>query len=135
VQNTNPHVGTWQMNAAKSTCITGPVLQGSTATVEAAGEGLKVVANTVQSDGSMARWQYTADYDGRDYPVTGNPNFDRVAVTINATTIQSVFKKDGNITTTLTSVLSADGRTRTVTARGVNAAGQTLNAVLVFDRQ
>jgi hypothetical protein len=133
--STNPHVGTWKMNHAKSTFSAGPAFKGSTAIIEAAGEGVKVVANTVQGDGSMTHWQYTADCDGEEYPVTGNPNFDRVAVTIDATTIQSIFKKGGNVTTTLTSVLSDDGKTRTVTAKGINAAGQTLNAVLVFDRQ
>jgi hypothetical protein len=54
---------------------------------------------------------------------------------INATTIQSVYKKGGKVTTTQTSVVSADGKTRTVTTTGVNGAGQTVNNVAVYDKQ
>ena len=54
---------------------------------------------------------------------------------INATTIQTISKKGGKVTTTQTSAVSADGKTRTVTTKGVNAAGQTVNNVAVYDRQ
>lgn len=92
--------------------------------------------DNVLPDGTKTHWEYTANYDGKDSRVTGNPDADMVARTrINATSIQAVNKKNGKITTTNTSVISSDGKTRTVTIKGVNAKGQTVNNVLLFVKQ
>ena len=76
----------------------------------------------------------SADYDGKDSPVTGNnPDADTVARTlINATTVQTVSKKAGKVTTTQTSACRVDGKTRTVTTKGVNASGQQVSNVAVY---
>jgi hypothetical protein len=61
----------------------------------------------------------------------GNPNADTAALTcINATTVQTIWKKDGKVPTTLTSVVSADGKSRTTTSKGMNAAGQPVHIVV-----
>lgn len=92
--------------------------------------------DNVLPDGTKTHWEYTANYDGKDSHVTGNPDADMVARTrINATTIQAVNKKNGKITTTNASVISSDGKTRTVTIKGMNAKGQTVNNVLLFVKQ
>ena len=82
-------------------------------------------------------WEFTADYDGKDSPVTGNsPDSDTVARTrLNATTVQTVSKKGGKVTVTQTSAVSSDGKTRTVTTKGVNASGQEVNNVAVYEKQ
>jgi len=88
-------------------------------------------------DGSKRQWSVTADYDGKDTPVVGNnPDADTIARTrVNASTVRTVSKKGGKVTTTQTSAVSADGKTRTVTTKGVNAKGQTVNNVAIYDRQ
>jgi hypothetical protein len=137
-QSTNSEVGTWKLNLTKSAFNSGPRLKGGASKIEAVGEGTKVIVEGgVRDDGTVApAWEYTANYDGKDYPVTANPFGDTVARTrINATTIQSVFKKAGKVTTTQTAVISADGKTRTVTQKGMNAAGQPTDSVLVYDKQ
>jgi hypothetical protein len=135
-QSTNSQVGTWKLNPANSTYSPGPALKSSTTKIEAVGEGTKVIVDSVQADDSKAHWEFTANYDGKDNPVTGNPNADMVALTrINATTIQITNKKGGKVTTTQTSAVSADGKTRTLTTKGVNAAGQTVNNAALYDRQ
>jgi hypothetical protein len=65
-------------------------------------------------------WEYAASYDGKDNPVIGNSlNGDMIARTrINATTVKTVNKQDGKITTT-----------------GTNALGQTVNNVTVWNKQ
>jgi hypothetical protein len=124
------------MNVAKSTFSPGFVpSQSDIAKIEAVGAGQKVTVDQVAADGSMTHSEYTANYDGKDYPITGS-TVGTVALTrINAATIQSVFKRAGTVTATQTAVVSADGKTLTRTTKGVNPKGETVDRVTVFDRQ
>jgi hypothetical protein len=132
----DPQVGVWTLNVAKSKYSPGPAPKSGTTRIEAAGKGTKVVVDQVFADGKR-HWEFTANYDGKDSPVTGNnPDADTVARThINATTVQTVNKKAGKVTTTQTSVVSSDGKTRTVTTKGVNASGHQVSNVAVYEKQ
>ena len=136
-QAADPQIGSWTLNLAKSTFSPGPAPKSGTTKIEAAGAGAKVIVDQAMADGTMRHWEFTANYDGKDSPVTGNnPDADMVARTrINANTVATVAKKGGKVTTSQTSAVSADGKTRTVTTKGVNAVGQTVNNVSVYDRQ
>ena len=136
-QATDPHVGVWKLNLAKSKYEPGPGPKSGTTKWEVVAAGIKVTADDVLADGTTRHWESTANFDGKDYPVTGNsPNGDTVARTrVDARTIKAINKKDGKVTTTQTSVVSADGKTRTVTTTGVNAAGQKVHNVTVYDKQ
>jgi len=133
----DPQVGVWKLNVAKSKYSPGPVPTSATTTIEAAGKGTKVSVDQTMPDGSKRQWSVTADYDGKDMPVVGNnPDADTIARTrVNASTVRTVSKKGGKVTTTQTSAVSADGKTRTVTTKGVNAKGQAVNNVAIYDRQ
>ncbi len=133
----DPQVGVWKLNLAKSKYSPGPAPKSATTRIEASGAGTKVIVDQPQADGTMRHWEFTANYDGKDSPVTGNnPDADMVARTrTDANTVQTISKKGGKITTTQTSVVSSDGKTRTVTTKGVNASGQQVNNVTVFDKQ
>jgi len=50
-QSPNPHVGTWKGNPAKSKAATGTAIQTATTRIEAAGEGVHVVADTTYATG------------------------------------------------------------------------------------
>jgi hypothetical protein len=136
-QAADPQVGTWKLNLAKSKYSPGPPPKSATTKIDAAGAGTKVVVDQVQSDGTVRHWEFTANYDGKDSPVTGNnPDADMVARTrVNANTVKTVSKKNGKVTTSQTSEVSSDGKTRTVTTTGMNAAGQAVNNVAVYDKQ
>jgi hypothetical protein len=135
-QAPDPHVGTWKLNPAKSKYSPGPTPKSGTTKIEAAGAGTKVVVDQILADGSVRHWEVTANYDGKDAPVTGNPDADTMARTrVDANTVKSVSKKGGKVTTTQTSAVSSDGKTRTVTTTGTNGAGQTVNNVAVYDKQ
>ena len=133
----NNDVGTWNLNVAKSTYSPGPALKSATLRIEPAGAGVKVTVDQVLPDGTKRHWEYTANYDGKDNPVTGNnPDADMAARTrINAATIQTVNKKGGKVTTTNISAISSDGKTRTITTKGTNGQGQTVNNVAFWERQ
>jgi hypothetical protein len=133
----DPQVGAWKLNVAKSKYSPGPAPKSGTTTIEVAGAGTRVVVDQVLPDGTQRHWEFTANYDGKDSPVTGNnPDADTVARTrINASTVQTISKKGGKVTTTQTSAVSSDGKTRTVTTKGVNAKGERVSNVAVYDRQ
>jgi len=98
---------------------------------------VKVTVDQEIADGSKRHWSFTAAYDGKDSPVTGNnPDADTVArIRLNPTTVQTTSKKGGKVTTTQTSEVSKDGKTRTVTTKGVNAKGEQVSNVAVYEKQ
>jgi hypothetical protein len=134
---TDTQVGVWKLNIAKSKYSPGPAPKSATTTIEADGTGTKVSVDQMQADGTSRQWGFTANYDGKDSPMTGlNPDADTVARTrVNADTIQTISKKDGKVTTTQTSEVSKDGKTRTVKTKGMNAAGKKVDNVAVYDKQ
>jgi hypothetical protein len=129
----NPLVGTWKLNVAKSS---GGFKSGTTR-IDAVGEGVKFTVDMVAADGKAFHWTFTANFDGKDSPVTGNsPYGDTTALTrVDANTIRSVSKKGGKPTVTQTIVVSADGKTRTTTTKGTNAMGQPVDTVAVYEKQ
>jgi hypothetical protein len=136
-QSSNPEVGSWKLNVAKSKFSSGTAIKSGTIKVEAAGAGVKQIVDTVGADGTVRHYEYTVNYDGKDSPVVGNsPYGDMTARTrIDATTTRSVNKKGGKVTTTQTTVVSSDGKTRTVTTKGTNVLGQATDNVTAWDRQ
>jgi hypothetical protein len=129
-------VGTWKLNLEKSKYLPGQAPKSITLVYEAAGEGMKVTVDQVPADGPPIHFDYTANYDGKDVPVAGNPNADMAARTrVDANTTKLVNKKDGKILSTATLVVSADGKTLTITMTGKDAKGQTIDNVAVYDKQ
>ena len=136
-QSSNSIVGTWKLNLAKSTFAPGAAPKSATFTIEAAGAGIKATVDSVAADGTVAHWGFTANYDGKDNPITGNsPYGDSVASTrIDANTTQNIYKKGGTVTVTQKHVVSSDGKTDTITNTSKNAEGKTVSGVRVYDKQ
>jgi len=129
-------LGTWVLNVAKSKYTPGPPPKEQTTTFEAAGQGVKVTTKGTDSAGKPTGTTYTADYDGKDYPVTGSPDWDTVSLKrINANTVEYTRKRAGKVVQTATAVVSKDGKTRTITSTGVNAQGQKIHNVGVYDKK
>ena len=129
-------VGTWKLNVAKSTYSPGPAPKSLTAKIEAVGEGEKVTADGVRGDDSIIHVEYTAQYDGKDYPLSGSPIADTVSLKrIDANTTERTDKKGGKVVQTLTRKLASDGKTVTVTYKGTDAEGRAFNNVGVFEKQ
>jgi len=133
---TDPFIGTWKLHLAKSKYSPGPPPKSQTVTFEAVGQGVKVTVKGTDAEGKPIDTQSTANYDGKDYPVTGNPNWDTVArKRIDAYKMEITRKKAGKVVSTATSVVSKDGKTRTVTEKGVNSKGEKISNTLVYDKQ
>jgi hypothetical protein len=131
-QSSDPLVGTWKLNAEKSKGS-----KGGATKIEAVGSGVKFDVEVIAADGTASHWGFTANYDGKDNPVTGNsPYGNVVALTrVDAQTIQITSKQDGKPMVTSTIVLSADGKTRTTTTKGTDAKGQPIDTVSFYEKQ
>ena len=129
-------VGTWKLNLAKSKFQQGLAPKSTTLKYEAAGQGIKVTVDSVPADGAPIHYAYTANYDGKDNPVAGNPDADTAARTrVDANTTKLVNKKGGKVMSTETIVTSPDGKMLTITTPGTNAKGQKVDGVAVYDKQ
>jgi len=133
---TDPHVGTWVLNVAKSKYSPGPAPKEQTSVYAMAGQGIKVSTKAVGADGKPTMTEFTAMFDGKDHPVTGNADYDATMMKrVDSHTIEFTRKKAGKMAQTATSVVSKDGKTRTITTTGVNAQGQKINNVAVFEKK
>ena len=132
----DPIVGTWKLDVAHSTYKPGPAPRGSIILVEAAGKGIKVSVHTVGADGTEVKWGYSSARDGKDAPVTNNPNYDTANVTQTSPTEGTiVYKKGGKTVVTAKTSVSKDGKKLTVTFSGVDPLGQPMNNVGVYLKQ
>lgn len=132
----NP-VGVWKVNVAKSKYSPGPAPKSSTITTTAvAGGGFKSVTETVPATGAATKSEVTWMFDGKDHPVTGNPNSTAQAYTKgDATHYTAVSKVAGKVTITSKVAIAADGKSRTSTQTGTDAQGKTVNNMIWYDKQ
>jgi hypothetical protein len=128
--------GTWKMNPTRSKYSPGPAPKEVTIRVEVDEKGVKLDAKGTNSDGTPTHVEYSAKFDGKDYPVTGLTYADTVMVErIDANTVQSTLKKGGQVMMTVKSTVSNDGKTRTSTFTGKDAQGNAVNNVVVYDKK
>ena len=134
-QGANPRIGTWHLNVARSTYSPGPAPKSQVLTIEAAEAGEKVTSESVFATGAKTVSVYTANYDGKPYPITGSETADTVTLKrVDANTSERTDSKGGKAVQTLIRVVSKDGKTMTVTIKGTNAQGQVVNNVVVFEK-
>ena len=135
-QGSDPVIGTWELNLAKSKFSPGPPPKSVTRTYEATGQGVKASFKGVNAEGKPTLVQYTANYDGKDNPMTGSPAFDSIAAKrIDAFTAEFTLKKAGKVVATAVRVISKDGKVFTLTTKGTNTQGQAVNSVQVFEKR
>jgi len=131
----NPNLGTWKLNEAKSKLGAG-MPKNLTVVYEAAGDNIKGTIDGVDGMGKPTHNEWTGKFDGKDYPVTGDPTSDTRAIKkIDDHNYELTVKKGGKVTLTGKAVISADGKTRTVTVGGTDAAGKKVEGTSVYDKQ
>jgi hypothetical protein len=134
----NPLVGTWQLNTSKSKYEPGPTPKSLTRTVEAQGDGVKYTFSGVASDGKSISYGFSVQFDGKDNPISGS--IPSGADTISAKRIDSnhfvaTLKKDGKVIGTSKVAVSKDGKVTTVDSTGTSASGAKEHDLQVYDKQ
>ena len=130
-----PWMGTWKLNAAKST--TAPDRYKRVITrIEAWEDGLRVTYEMVGTRGGVNYLEWTGKFDGKDYPVEGADYIMTNAYTLlNENSYKIVVKVEGSVAATARIEVSADGKTLTTVTSEKNARGQTISTTAVYERK
>jgi hypothetical protein len=134
----NPLVGTWKLNTAKSKFDPGPAPQSLTRVVATDGAGVKYDFTGVDGSGKPMAYGFTVKFDDKDNPVNGSvPNgADTIsAKRIDANNYVATLKKGGKVVGVSKVSVSKDGKSTTVDITGTNAAGVKTHDVQVYDKQ
>src|SRR5437773_869098 len=104
--------------------------------MEAVDGVLKVVSDRVEADGKTTHFEWTAKFDGKDYPVKGDPGRDAVSMKkVDDYTLDITNKKASKVTTTIHAVYAHDGKSRTETTTGTDAQGKKVENVTEWTKQ
>jgi hypothetical protein len=119
------NVGTWKTKDAKSN-------SSASVVITAAGDSMKVTIDGIDPESKPFHDEWMGKFDGKDYPLTGDPAVDtRAYKPVNDHTLALTEKKGGKIVNTGRVLYSADGKTRTVIATDANGKKNTT----VYDKQ
>ena len=129
------NLGTWKLNEAKTKLSPGAP-KNTTVIYAAVGDMVKVTTDGVDGDGKPSHSEWTGKYDGKDYPVTGDPGSDKGWYKrVDNSTVEFARKKGDKVIASGKVVVAADGKSRTVTVNGTNAKGEKVSATTVYDKQ
>jgi len=133
---TDPVVGTWTLNVAKSKFNPGPAPKSQTRTYSVDSAGVSLDVKGVGADGTAISQESTFKYDGRAYAMKGSADYDAITLKqVNATTVKSIMMKAGKPVGTTTRTISAKGKVLTLSTKATDASGKTYDNVAVYDKQ
>jgi len=132
----DPVLGTWKLNLARSRFLAGPAFKSETRTYEQQKDGTKVTIHSVDGKGREATIIYVATPDGQAHPVSGSGGpADSVALTsVDEFTAISILTHAGREIARTTRTVSKDGKTMTISYKGQDPDGYEVNYTLFFDR-
>ena len=129
-------LGTWELNLSKSKFNPGPAPKSQTRMYEALPEGMKVTIKTVDAGGKSTVVEHPANYDGKDYPITGSTQADAIALKqIDPYTSEAILKHADRVLATSRRVVSTDGTSLTVTYQGTDSRGRKVDLLAVYERR
>ena len=131
----SPQMGTWKLNEVKSWIPAG-FPKNTRIVYEAAGDKVKVSTDGMSRDGKATHTEWTGKFDGKDYPVSGDPILDtRAYKMVDDHTLTMINKKGDKVVSSGRIVVATDGKTRKVTLNGTDADGKKASGVTVYDKQ
>ena len=128
----DPQMGTWKLNEAKSKMTPGKF---NTVTFKSTSGNIRATADGADAGGKPIHVEWSGKFDGKDYPVTGDPSADtRAYRKLNDRIVEMTVKKNGKVIVTARSEVSADGKSRTSTVAGTNPKGKKFRNIAVYDK-
>jgi hypothetical protein len=99
----------------------------------------QALALKIEPDGNggvrfAGEFNYTARFDGKLYDVKNSRNDTVVLQLVDPHTVDSIFRRDDQVTQKDRAVISADGQSMTITTTGVLENGQHLTAHIVYKK-
>jgi hypothetical protein len=135
-QASDPWMGAWNLNLAKSKFDPGPPPKSLAANFEPSEDGFfRHTIYIVDAQGRASHTETIAKADGQDYRTVGAQRLTtRAYKRIDDRTVEITVKTGGNVQTNRF-VFSADGKTMTGTATGKDAQGQPVGTMQVLEKQ
>jgi hypothetical protein len=100
------------------------------------GDNIKVTTDGTGGDGKPTHTEWTGKFDGKDYPLTGDPTADsRSYKMIDEHTLDLTNKKGGKVTTSGKVEVSRDGKTRTLHLTATDPSGKKVSGVSMYNKQ
>jgi hypothetical protein len=130
----NPQIAKWKLNPEKSK-LRKEMGRNDLVDYEWSFMKIKVTISGVDSNGHAVHSIWKGNFDGKDYPVTGDPMSDaRSYQKVNANTMDFTVKKGGEVRANGRIVVAPDGNSRTVTSWAKNAKGKKITSIAVYDK-
>jgi hypothetical protein len=103
--------------------------------VEADQENFKFVQEGIDDKGQPFKESYEAKFDGKDYPVSGDPYSDSVSLhRISERKVEFTLKKGGKVVSKFTDTVSKDGKNTMITFIDLST-GQPQSDTVVYDKE
>ena len=128
--------GTWSLNVASSKLSAPAGKRSETRVYVVKGNKLSVKATGTDNAGKPVKYSYSGAFDGRPYPMIGNPVGDSIVLTlVNPLKANIMVKKGKIVTATATSDVSPDGKHLILTRKTLRANAAPMIDVLDFDKK
>jgi hypothetical protein len=131
----NPFIGTWKLNPAKSKLTSGVLPKEETVTIQMVGGQDQVTLNGTAADGSPISMKFETPDKGGVGKFLAGPFDSASGKIINDNTREITWMKGGKEMMHLHVVVSKDGKTQRNTVKGTNAQGNPVSGVEVWDKQ
>jgi len=133
--HSEPLVGTWLLDVAKSSFTPAPGPKGQMRTYSF-GDGLeKMTSRGISGEGKPTFVHYQARYDGKDYDMVGSLGGNKISLKrIDRLTTEITQKRAGKPAIVATRRVSTDEKTLTVVTKGTLPDGRMLDSTMVFHR-
>jgi hypothetical protein len=133
---TNPFVGTWKLNVAKSEDTSGAFPKEERLTVQILGDERQVTVEGTAANGSLISFKYEVpDKGGLGKVLAGGPYDGISGKWIDDNTREFSYMKGGKEMLQLRAEVSKDGRTMRLTVGGADEKDKTISGVAVFEKQ
>jgi opacity protein-like surface antigen len=126
--------GTWHLNAAKSKFASSAKEQSETRTYNISHGKVAMKSSSKDPSGKTLNFSYSAGYDGKWYPMVGNPNADRISLkVVSAREVEASSQLHGKPSVESTATVSTDAKHLTLKRKMLRLKGAPTD-VLEFDR-
>ena len=126
--------GTWHLDAAKSKFESPAKEQSETRTYEVSATRLTMHSSSKDLSGKELNFSYSAGWNGKSYPMVGNPNADSISLAVvSDRVVRANSRLHGKLTVQSTATVSADGKRLTITRKMLRFKGAPTD-VLEFGR-
>jgi hypothetical protein len=131
----DPMMGTWKLNVPKSQ-LGNPAPKSIIRKHIPIPGGVKVVQDRVDAQGKAGTGEFTVKFDGKDYPISGDPYVDRLSLRrVSQYEVDGIGKKNDKTATTFQWVVSQDGKLLTYTTQRLYPPDRVGTIIQILDKQ